>query len=262
MKLDIPQIPELLFDNTDRNRTSPFAFTGGNRFRVQPSVHKPTRAAAMIALNAAMAEALIDFKTRVDALIANGVDKTKAILQVVREDIKTCKPIHFDGNGYSEEWQEEARRRGLDTERSCPLIFDRYLDESSVKMFETTHVFTRNEIEARNEIKWETYTKKVQVEARIFGDILHESHHSGGHTLPKCLDRQRAQSTRGFPCRDRSPAECQELGTDRKRFRNTRASSQKTQTGWWKTGRWPTALKNVRESHCLPRHSGSHVGKL
>ena len=125
----------------------------------------------MIALNAAMAEALIDFKTRVDALIANGVDKTKAILQVVREDIKTCKPIHFDGNGYSEEWQEEARRRGLDTERSCPLIFDRYLDESSVKMFETTHVFTRNEIEARNEIKWETYTKKVQVEARIFGDM-------------------------------------------------------------------------------------------
>lgn len=170
MKLDIPQIPELLFDNTDRNRTSPFAFTG-NRFEFRAIGSQANCAAAMIALNAAMAEALIDFKTRVDALIANGVDKTKAILQVVREDIKTCKPIHFDGNGYSEEWQEEARRRGLDTERSCPLIFDRYLDESSVKMFETTHVFTRNEIEARNEIKWETYTKKVQVEARIFGDM-------------------------------------------------------------------------------------------
>ena len=170
MKLDIPQIPELLFDNTDRNRTSPFAFTG-NRFEFRAIGSQANCAAAMIALNAAMAEALIDFKTRVDALIANDVDKTKAILQVVREDIKTCKPIHFDGNGYSEEWQEEARRRGLDTERSCPLIFDRYLDESSVKMFETTHVFTRNEIEARNEIKWETYTKKVQVEARIFGDM-------------------------------------------------------------------------------------------
>lgn len=170
MKLDIPQIPELLFDNTDRNRTSPFAFTG-NRFEFRAIGSQANCAAAMIALNAAMAEALIDFKTRVDALIANGVDKTKAILQVVREDIKTCKPIHFDGNGYSEEWQEEARHRGLDTERSCPLIFDRYLDESSVKMFETTHVFTRNEIEARNEIKWETYTKKVQVEARIFGDM-------------------------------------------------------------------------------------------
>ena len=170
LKLGIGRIPEILLDTTDRNRTSPFAFTG-NRFEFRAAGSSANCAAAMIALNAAMAEALIDFKTRVDALIANDVDKTKAILQVVREDIKTCKPIHFDGNGYSEEWQEEARRRGLDTERSCPLIFDRYLDESSVKMFETTHVFTRNEIEARNEIKWETYTKKVQVEARIFGDM-------------------------------------------------------------------------------------------
>ena len=170
MKLDIPQIPELMFDNTDRNRTSPFAFTG-NRFEFRAVGSQANCAAAMIVLNAAMAEALIDFKKRVDALIGKGVDKTKAILQVVREDIKTCKPIHFDGNGYSEAWQEEARRRGLDTERSCPLVFDRYLDENSVKMFETTHVFTRNEIEARNEIKWETYTKKVQIEARIFGDM-------------------------------------------------------------------------------------------
>ena len=159
-----------MFDNTDRNRTSPFAFTG-NRFEFRAVGSQANCAAAMIVLNAAMAEALIDFKKRVDALIEKGVDKTKAILQVVREDIKTCKPIHFDGNGYSEEWQAEARRRGLDTERSCPLVFDRYLDESSVKMFEATHVFTRNEIEARNEIKWETYTKKVQIEARIFGDM-------------------------------------------------------------------------------------------
>ena len=128
-------------------------------------------AAAMIALNAAVAEALTNFKQRVDVLIANGTDKTKAILQVIREDIKTCKPIRFDGNGYSKEWQEEAERRGLDTERSCPLIFDRYLDERSVNMFEQTNVFKRYEIEARNEIKWETYTKKVQIEARIFGDM-------------------------------------------------------------------------------------------
>ncbi len=170
MKLDIPQIPELMFDTTDRNRTSPFAFTG-NKFEFRMVGSSDSIACANIMLNAAMAEALIDFKKRVDALIEKGVDKTKAILQVVREDIKTCKPIHFDGNGYSEEWQAEARRRGLDTERSCPLVFDRYLDESSVKMFEATHVFTRNEIEARNEIKWETYTKKVQIEARIFGDM-------------------------------------------------------------------------------------------
>ncbi|MCD8318371.1 MAG: glutamine synthetase III [Paraprevotella sp.] len=170
MKLDIPQIPELLIDNTDRNRTSPFAFTG-NRFEFRAVGSQANCAAAMIVLNAAMAEALINFKTRVDALMEKGVDKTKAILQVLREDIKTCKPIHFDGNGYSEEWQKEAQRRGLDTECSCPVIFDRYLDESCVRMFETTHVFQRNEILARNEIKWETYVKKVQIEARIFGDM-------------------------------------------------------------------------------------------
>lgn len=170
MKLDIPQIPELLIDNTDRNRTSPFAFTG-NRFEFRAVGSQANCAAAMIALNAAVAEALINFKIRVDALIEKGTDKTKAILQILREDIRTCKPIHFDGNGYSEEWQAEAARRGLDTERSCPLIFDRYLDESSIRMFETTNVFKRNEIEARNEIKWETYTKKVQIEARIFGDM-------------------------------------------------------------------------------------------
>jgi glutamine synthetase len=170
MQLDIPQIPELLIDNTDRNRTSPFAFIG-NRFEFRAVGAQANSAAAMIALNAAVAEALIHFKERVDALIAEGEDKTKAILQVIREDIKTCKPIHFDGNGYSQEWQEEAKRRGLDTERSCPLIFDRYLDEQSVTMFELTNVFKRYEIEARNEIKWETYTKKVQIEARIFGDM-------------------------------------------------------------------------------------------
>lgn len=170
MKLDIPNIPELLIDNTDRNRTSPFAFTG-NRFEFRAVGSQANCAAAMIALNSAMAEALILFKQRVDALIEKGEEKTRAILTVLREDIKTCKPIHFDGNGYSEEWQQEAARRGLDTERSCPVVFDRYLDESSVKMFELTHVFKRNEIEARNEIKWDTYTKKVQIEARIFGDM-------------------------------------------------------------------------------------------
>ena len=170
MKLDIPQIPELMIDNTDRNRTSPFAFTG-NRFEFRAVGSQANCAAAMIVLNAAMAEALIHFKTRVDTLIQAGMDKMKAILKVVRDDIRTCKPIHFDGNGYSEEWKQEAARRGLDVEASCPLVFDRYLDEKSVKMFALTHVFTRGEIQARNEIKWETYTKKVQIEARIFGDI-------------------------------------------------------------------------------------------
>ena len=168
--LDIPQIPELMVDNTDRNRTSPFAFTG-NRFEFRAVGSSANCASALIALNTAVAEALTDFKTRVDARIASGEKKIAAILNVLREDIKTCRPIHFDGNGYSDEWKEEAARRGLDCETSCPIVFDRYLDEASIKMFESMHVMDRHELEARNEIKWETYQKKIQIEARVLGDI-------------------------------------------------------------------------------------------
>jgi glutamine synthetase len=135
-------------------------------------------ASAMIVLNTAVAEALTDFKNRVDALIAKGEDKISAIIDIVREDIKTCKPIHFDGNGYSDEWVEEATKRGLDVEKSCPKIFERYLDEDSVKMFESQNVMKRNELEARNEVKWETYTKKIQIEARVMGDL------SMNHIIP------------------------------------------------------------------------------
>lgn len=170
VQLDVPQIPELMIDNTDRNRTSPFAFTG-NRFEFRAVGSTANCASAMIALNTAVAEALTNFKERVDELIAKGTDKIKAILEVIRQDIKTCKPILFDGNGYSEEWKEEAARRGLDCETSCPLVFDRYLDDESVKMFESMHVMNRHELEARNEIKWETYQKKVQIEARVLGDL-------------------------------------------------------------------------------------------
>ncbi|MBQ7415181.1 MAG: glutamine synthetase III, partial [Prevotella sp.] len=130
MEIDIPQIPDLIVDNTDRNRTSPFAFTG-NRFEFRAPGSTANCASAMIALNAAMAEALESFKERVDALIAKGESKVSAILDILREDIKTCKPIRFDGNGYSEEWVKEAARRGLDVEKSCPVIFEHYLDESS-----------------------------------------------------------------------------------------------------------------------------------
>ena len=170
MKLDIPEIPELLIDNTDRNRTSPFAFTG-NRFEFRAVGSEANCASAMIVLNTAVAEALANFKTRVDALIAKGEDKTSAIIDIIREDIVTCKPIHFDGNGYSDEWVDEAQRRGLDCEKSCPVIFERYLDDASVKMFEDMNVMTRPELEARNEVKWETYTKKIQIEARVMGDL-------------------------------------------------------------------------------------------
>ncbi|MBO4331878.1 MAG: glutamine synthetase III [Paludibacteraceae bacterium] len=169
-KLDIPQIPELMIDNTDRNRTSPFAFTG-NRFEFRAVGSEANCASAMIALNTAVAEALTNFKVRVDERIKKGENKEAAILSVLREDIKTCKPIHFDGNGYSEEWQKEAAKRGLDCEKSCPLIFDNYLSEESIKMFHDMKVMEKNELEARNEIKWETYTKKIQIEARVFGDL-------------------------------------------------------------------------------------------
>jgi len=170
MQLDIPSIPEILIDNTDRNRTSPFAFTG-NRFEFRAVGSEANCASAMLALNTAVAEALTNFKERVDVLIEKGEAKESAILKVVRDDIKYIKPIHFDGNGYSEEWKEEAAKRGLDCETSCPLIYDRYLDESTIKMFESQKVMTKFELQARNEIKWETYTKKIQIEARIFGDL-------------------------------------------------------------------------------------------
>ena len=170
MELDIPEIPELLIDNTDRNRTSPFAFTG-NRFEFRAVGSEANCAAAMIVLNTAVAEALTDFRQRVDSLVASGKDQTQAIIEVLRDDIRQSKPIHFEGNGYSDEWREEARQRGLDTETSCPRIFERYLDGDSVNMFESMNVMRRYELEARNEVKWETYTKKIQIEARVLGDI-------------------------------------------------------------------------------------------
>ena len=183
MKLDIPQIPELLIDNTDRNRTSPFAFTG-NRFEFRAVGSEANCASAMIALNTAVAEQLTEFKKEVDELIEKGEPKISAIIQVVRKYIKLSKPIRFDGNGYSDEWKEEAARRGLDCETSCPVIFDQYLTEDSVRMFESAGVMTRKELEARDEVKWETYTKKIQIEARVLGDLVMN------HIVPVAIEYQ------------------------------------------------------------------------
>ena len=177
MEIDIPQIPDLIIDNTDRNRTSPFAFTG-NRFEFRAPGSSANCASAMIALNSAVAEALQNFKARVDKRIAKGDNKLSAIVDILREDIKTCKPIRFDGNGYSDEWVAEAAKRGLDVEKSCPKIIEHYLDADSVKMFEATKVMNRKELEARNEVKWETYVKTVQIEARVMGDL------SMNHIIP------------------------------------------------------------------------------
>ncbi len=170
MTLNVSQIPELLIDNTDRNRTSPFAFTG-NRFEFRAVGSSANCASAMIALNAAVAEQLIMFKKAVDERIAKGETLVHALLQEVKNLIVWSKPIHFDGNGYSDEWKAEAAKRGLDCETSTPLIFDAYLAPASIEMFKKTGVFSEVELNARNEVKWEIYTKKVQIEARVLGDL-------------------------------------------------------------------------------------------
>ena len=200
MKLDISQIPELLIDNTDRNRTSPFAFTG-NRFEFRAVGSEANCASAMIALNAALADQLTKFKAQVDALIAAGDTKTTAILKVLRQCIKECKPIRFDGNGYSDEWVEEAKKRGLDCETSCPVIFDNYLSESSIAMFESTGVMTKKELEARNEVKWEMYTKKIQIEARVLGDL------AMNHVIPVATEYQSRLIDNVYKLRDLFSAE-------------------------------------------------------
>lgn len=170
IRLDIAQIPELTLDNTDRNRTSPFAFTG-NRFEYRAVGSSANNASALIALNAAVAAQLADFADAVDARVAKGEDRDHAILDEVKKLIRDSRPIHFDGNGYSEEWKAEAARRGLDVETSAPLMYDRYMRQESVEMFEKTGVLSRKEIEARNEVKWEMYTKKIQIESRVLGDL-------------------------------------------------------------------------------------------
>ncbi len=170
LSLNMSQIPELLLDNTDRNRTSPFAFTG-NRFEFRAVGSSANCASAMIAINAALAEQLMEFKEAVDARVAKGEELFNVILSECKKLIEQSQAIHFDGNGYSDEWKEEAKRRGLDCETSVPLIFDRYLDEKTVNMFKKVGVFSKVELEARNEVKWETYTKKVQIESRCFGDM-------------------------------------------------------------------------------------------
>ena len=170
VNLGVTQIPELMIDNTDRNRTSPFAFTG-NRFEFRAVGSSANCASAMITLNAAVAEQLAEFKKNVDARLEAGEELQHALLAEIKALLLYSEPIHFDGNGYSDEWKEEAARRGLDCETNPALIFDAYLKPSSVEMFRRTGVMNHVELEARNEVKWEMYTKKVQIEARVLGDL-------------------------------------------------------------------------------------------
>ncbi|MBE6306590.1 MAG: glutamine synthetase III [Bacteroidaceae bacterium] len=171
LDLHVFQVPELLLDNTDRNRTSPFAFTG-NRFEFRALGSSANSASSMIVINAAVACQLMEFKEHVDERIAQGMNKEEAIFAEVQKLLIECSPIHFDGNGYSEEWKVEAARRGLDCETSAPLMYDNYLTPRTIDMFSKTGVLSQSELLARNEVKWELYTKKIQIEARVLGDLV------------------------------------------------------------------------------------------
>ncbi len=171
MKLGVGNIPEILLDNTDRNRTSPFAFTG-NRFEFRAVGSSANCGAAMLALNAAVAEQLNRFREEVDALINQGEPKERALFTVIKHCLNECHAIRFDGNGYSDEWKAEAEKRGLDCKTSVPLIIDNYLSDSSIRMFESTGVLTRAELLSRCEVKWENYAMKLQIESRVLGDLV------------------------------------------------------------------------------------------
>ena len=161
------EIPEIFVDNTDRNRTSPFAFTG-NRFEFRAVGSCANCAGAMTTLNAAVAEQLISFKAAVDKEIAKGKKTNVAIMDALKPIIKSViDVVCFDGNGYTEEWKQEAMRRGLDVETNVPKMFCEFTKPAAVEMFTKTGVYTEKELIARNEVKWETYVKKVQIESRV-----------------------------------------------------------------------------------------------
>lgn len=168
VSLGVGHIPEILLDNTDRNRTSPFAFTG-NRFEFRAVGSSANCASAMTALNAAVAEQLRIFKAEVDTLIASGKSKEEALYEVIKKYIKESRSIRFNGNGYSDDWKKEASKRGLDCETSVPVIYDNYTSKQSIKVFDK--ILSEVELHARNEVKWEIYTKKIQIESRVLSDL-------------------------------------------------------------------------------------------
>ena len=204
LSLDIVQVPDLMLDNTDRNRTSPFAFTG-NRFEFRAVGSSANCASAMIALNAAVACQLMEFKEAVDARIEAGEAQETAILGEVQKLLIESQPIHFDGNGYSDEWKAEAAARGLDCETSAPLMYDNYLKPETVAMFKKAGVMTSTELAARNEVKWELFTKKIQIEARVLGDL------AINHIIPVATRYQSVLIDNVFKIKSLFPAEKSEI---------------------------------------------------
>jgi len=170
LKMGIGKIPDILLDNTDRNRTSPFAFTG-NKFEFRAVGSSANSSNAMLALNVIVANQLTEFKKEVDALIEKGEKKDEAILKVLRQYIVDSKNIRFEGNGYSDEWVKEAKKRGLNNITTTPAALDAYVSKKSLKLFEENNIFSHREAEARHEIMLETYVKKIQIEARVIGDL-------------------------------------------------------------------------------------------
>jgi len=170
LKLNIGKIPEILLDNTDRNRTSPFAFTG-NKFEFRAVGSSANCSNSMAILNTIVADQLRKFRKEVDALIKKNVKKDEAILRVLRQYIVETKSIRFEGNGYSEEWVKEAKKRGLSNHQTTPVALDAMISKKSLKLFEDNHIFTHREAEARHEIMLETYIKKIEIESRVIGDL-------------------------------------------------------------------------------------------
>ncbi|MBQ3657339.1 MAG: glutamine synthetase III [Bacteroidales bacterium] len=178
------EIPEIFIDNTDRNRTSPFAFTG-NRFEFRAVGSSANCANAMTTLNAAVADQLTEFKKAVDKEMAEGKAMNIAIMDTLKPIIKQIiNVICFDGNGYSDEWQKEAKKRGLDVETSVPEMFKAFTKKENIEMFTRMGVYSEKELEARNEVRWEMYTKKVQIEARVMGRM------AINHIIPAALAYQ------------------------------------------------------------------------
>jgi glutamine synthetase len=180
---NLPKIPEILLDNTDRNRTSPFAFTG-NKFEFRAVGSSQTCAPPMIVLNLIVADQLRKFKNEVDGLIAKKVRKDDALLQVIKKYIKESKKIRFEGNNYSAEWVKEAARRGLSNHKTTPDALKAFVTRRTIELFERNNVLSKRELEARQEIRLENYTKKLQIESRVLGDL------AGNHIIPVAIKYQ------------------------------------------------------------------------
>ena len=183
LKLNVIKVPQILLDNTDRNRTSPFAFTG-EKFEFRAIGASANCAASMTVLNAAVAEQLKEFKRSVDKLIDKGVKKDEAIFQTLRQYIIDSKAIRFEGNSYSEEWKKEAKKRGLSNITNVPEALDVYNTEQSKKLFTGLRIMTDREIEARTIVRLDTYTKKIQIESRVLADL------ALNHIIPTAIKYQ------------------------------------------------------------------------